>query len=83
MFEVWKYGSIACETNGEPLEELDCFEYLGSQAADDGGLKNDVVHGMNEGYKTLGAIKSVLNNRGLRINVKKCLYEGIIVPTAF
>ena len=30
-----------------------------------------------------GALKSVLNNRGLGINVKKSLYEGvIIVPTA-
>ena len=32
--------------------------------------------------KTLGALKSVLCNRGLGINAKKCLYEGVIVPTA-
>ena len=25
--------------NGEPLEEVDCFKYLGSQVAADGGLK--------------------------------------------
>ena len=24
----------------------------------------------------------MLSNRGLRINAKKCLYEGVIVPTA-
>ena len=24
----------------------------------------------------------VLSNRGVAINVKKCLYEGVIVPTA-
>ena len=29
-----------------------------------------------------GALKSVLSNRGLRIKAKKCLYEGVIVPTA-
>ena len=23
--------------NGEPLDEVDCFKYLGSQVADDGG----------------------------------------------
>ena len=32
----------------------------------------------------MGAVKSVLSNRGLGIKDKKCLYEGviIIVPTA-
>ena len=27
-------------------------------------------------------LKSVLSNRGLGITAKKCLYEGVIVPTA-
>ena len=30
--------------NGEPLEEVDCFKYLGSQVAADGGCKRYVVH---------------------------------------
>ena len=51
--------------------------------AADGGCVRHVEHGMNEGYRVWGALKSVLNNRGLGINVKKCLYEGIILPTAF
>ena len=36
--------------NGEPLEEVDCFKYLGSRVAADGECKWDVVHRMNEGY---------------------------------
>ena len=51
--------------NGEPLEEVDCFKYLWSQVAADGGRDRDEVHRMNEGYRALGALKSVLNNRGL------------------
>ena len=35
--------------NGEPLEEVDCFKYLGSQVAADGGCEMDVVHRMNDG----------------------------------
>ena len=35
--------------NGEPLEEADCFKYLGSQVAADEGCERDVVHRMNEG----------------------------------
>ena len=68
--------------NGEPLEEVDCFSYLGSQVAADGGCERDVVHRMNEVYRAWGALKSVLSNRELGIKAKKCLYEGVIVPTA-
>ena len=67
--------------NREPLEEVDCFKYLGSQVAADGGCERD-VHRMNEGYRAWGALKSVKSNRGLRIKAKKCLYKGVIVPTA-
>ena len=66
--------------NGEPLEEVDCFKYLGSQVAADGGCEREVVQRMNEGYWE--ALKSILSNRGLGIKAKKCLYEGVIVPTA-
>ena len=50
--------------------------------AADGGCERDVVHRMNEGCRVWGVLKSVLSNRGQGINSKKCLYEGIIVPTA-
>ena len=30
----------------------------------------------------MGTTKSVPSNRGLRIQAKKCLYKGVIVPTA-
>ena len=68
--------------NGEPLEEVDCIKYLGSQVAADGEYERDVVHRMNEGYRAWGAMRSVLSNRGLGIKAKKCLYERVIVPTA-
>ena len=67
--------------NSEPLEEVDCFKYLRSQVATDGGCERDVVQRMNEEYRAWGALKSVLRNRGLGIKAKKCLYEGVIVPT--
>ena len=38
--------------NGDPLEEVDCFnKYLGSQVAADGGCERDVVHRMNGGIE--------------------------------
>ena len=53
--------------NCESLEEVDCFKYLGSQEAADGGYERDLVHRMNEWYRAWRALKSVLSNRGLGI----------------
>ena len=59
----------------EPFEEVDCFKYLVSQVAAEGGCERDVVHRINEGYRALGALKTVLSNRGLGIKANKSLYE--------
>ena len=40
-----------------------------------GGVEADVRHRVNEGHKVLGALKGVMKNRGLGMNVKKVLYE--------
>ena len=62
--------------------EVECFKYLGSQVAADGGCERHAVHRMNEGYRAWRVQKSVLSNRGLKIQAKNCLYEEVIVPTA-
>ena len=41
-----------------------------------------MVHRMTEEYRAWGALKSVLNHRGLGIQAMKCLNTGVIVPTA-
>ena len=50
--------------NCEPLEEVDCFKFLGSQVAAGPGCERNVVFRMNEGYRAWGVLKSVLSNRG-------------------
>ena len=37
--------------NGEPLEEVDCFKYLGSQEVADQGCEMDVIHRSYDSYK--------------------------------
>ena len=68
-------GRIHVILNGEPLEEVDCFKYLASQVAADGGCERDVEHRMKKGYKAWGALGSVLSNREWGIKAKKCLYK--------
>ena len=63
------------------LEEVDQFKYLGSVIAANGGVEADVRHRVNEGCKVFGALKGVMKNRGLGMNVKKVLYEKVVMPT--
>ena len=65
--------------NGEALDEVDQFKYLGSVIAANDGVEADLHHRVNEGCKVLGALKGVMKNRGLGMNVKKVLY--LKVPT--
>ena len=67
--------------NGEALEEVDQLKYLGSVIAANGGVEADVRHRVNEGCKVLGALKGVMKNRGVGMNVKKVLHEKVVVPT--
>ena len=43
--------------NGESLEEVDCFKYLGSQVAADGGCERDVENRMKRGIERRGRRK--------------------------
>ena len=51
-----------------------------TRSEDGAGLEADVRHSVNEGCKVLGALKGVMKNRGLGMNVK-VLYEKVVVPT--
>ena len=49
--------------------------------AANGRVEADAHHRVNEGCKVLGALKGVMKNRGLGMNVKKVLYEKVVVLT--
>ena len=64
--------------NSEPLEEVHCFKYLGSQVAADGGCEREVVHRMNERYIAFRALESESSTRGFgprTVYVKEQLYQ--------
>ena len=83
VLEEWKWGSNACETKRQAVRGSELFLVRGVASGSDGDCESDVVQRMNNGYRAWGVVlKSVLNNRGLLINAKKCLHEGVIVPTA-
>ena len=61
VMTCWRYGNgggmSVIQPTGEPLEEEDCFKYMGSYESADGGCERDVVHRMNGGYRAWAAPK--------------------------
>ena len=63
--------------NDEPLKVVECFEYLGSKISIDGEIKTEVKSWINDVGKCLGNEAAVMG-----INVKRRLYEGVVILTA-
>ncbi len=68
--------------DGEKLDKVESFEYLGSHVAVNGRVNVEVGHRVQEASKCMGGMKSVLHNRALGMNAQRTLYEGLVVPTA-
>ena len=75
-------GRLNVRLNGEMLEEVDSFKYLGSLIEADGGVIMEVKQRVNEAGRVLGGMKRVWNSRYLGMKAKRLLYEGVVVPTA-
>ena len=67
--------------NGERMEVVNSFKYLGSCFSSDGGVKEDVSMRVGEGMKTFGAMKRMWSGRSVTVRVKRELYERIVGPT--
>ena len=75
-------GRLVVRMNGEELEEVESFKYLGSTVAADGGVGTEVRVRVKEAGKVLGGLNRLFECKALGMGVKKMLYEGIVVPTA-
>merc|ERR1711888_78008 len=65
--------SLNLQLNGDSLEEIQSFKYLGSCFSSDNGV--------GEGMRTFGAMKRLWNVRSVNVRAKKELYESVVVPT--
>ena len=67
--------------NGELIEEVVLFKYLGSVISKDARVSMDVRQSVSEGAAAYGAMKSIWRLKEVGMKVKKGLYESINVPT--
>ena len=67
--------------NGEMLEEVESFKYLGSTIGKNGGVVEDVIGRVNDGAKVSDAMKRLWKVGFLGVNVKIMVYERIVLSS--
>ena len=69
-------GRLHLRLNREPLEEVNFFKWHRMEDVN-GMWFTELIRGIKRGER-----RKVLSSGGMGINVKKCLHEEVIVPTA-
>ena len=67
--------------NGEIMEEVDEFKYLGSILCKYGSMEGETRERAVQGRKVVGSLGRMMKERTVSMEVKKGLRDGIIVPT--
>ena len=71
------FGEMNIMMDGQVLEEVEDFKYLGSLAMAVGA---EVQQRVFESSKVLGAVRSILKGRTMSFGEKKTLYQQVIIP---
>ena len=74
----------SCEkvtVNGEEMQEVDKFSYLGVMIITDGGMREGVTHRVLEGRKVWRTMAKLWKEDLISREVKGELYERVVIPT--
>jgi hypothetical protein len=76
-------GESECEItiDGEVLEVVNEFKYLGSVLEKKGGCDRDVNNRVVHGRRVAGIMSKIVNKHGLSVDCSRGLYESMLVPT--
>ncbi|MEL7177812.1 MAG: reverse transcriptase domain-containing protein [Pseudomonadota bacterium] len=67
--------------NGERLEEVSEFKYLGTVLSKYGDMEKEVKERVMQGKRVDGTLESIMRNKKVGLNVKKGLRDSIVLPT--
>ena len=63
---------------GENLERINTFKYLGATLAENGDLDTEMMHRIQSGWKNRKRISGILCDRRIRFRVKGKVYKTIV-----
>ena len=75
-------AGLQIQLDGEQLEKVDSFKYLGAKVTEKGTVGQEVQSRVVEAGRAMGGMKKIFKNREMGMGAKRGLYESIIVPTA-
>ena len=67
--------------NGEQMEEVQEFKYLGSILCKHGSMDGETRERAVQGRKVVGSLGRIMKGRTVSMEVKKGLRDGVIIPT--
>ncbi len=67
--------------NGEEMEEVKEFKYLGSVMCKHGGTEGEARERALQGRKVVGSLRHIMSGRSVSMEVKRDFSNTVIVPT--
>ena len=82
-YRLGRRGEGGCNIlmNGERLEEVEEFKYLGSVMSKYGGMDEEIRERVVKGRQAMGTLNAIMKNRRVSMEVKKGLRDSIVLPT--
>ena len=68
------------QINGETVETVTYFTFLGSKITADGDFSHDIKRRLLLGRKAINNLDSMLKSRGVTLLTKVCLVKAIVFP---
>ena len=73
-------GNSDVNIQGENLERLNTFKYLGATLAENGDLDEDMTHRIQSGWKNRKRMSGILCDRSISLRFKGKVYKTVVRP---
>ena len=73
-------GNSDVNIQGENLERVNTFKYLGATSAENGNLDAEMTHRIQSGWKNWKRISGILCDRRTSLRVKGKVYKTVVRP---
>ena len=68
------------EIDGETVETVSDFNFLGSRITADGGCSHEIKRHLLLGRKVMTNLDSIFKSRGITLPTKVCLFKAMVFP---
>ena len=74
-------GNSDINLQGENLERVNTFKYLGATLEENGDLDAEMTHRIQSGWKSWKRVSGILCDRRISLRIKGKVYKTVVRPT--